>query len=129
MAYKKTLFEMQKGKQMQASGTWKATKAEDIAVKIVAAFFTVSVLAVLVSAFLGIKLILIPAIICLAVSFVGMFVVMFGIVFLKARKAPMEKHYYSVDYKYDGIKDELTDHGREISRDEFFGNTEPKQKP
>ena len=31
---------------------------------------------------------------------------MFGIVFLKSRKEPMEKHYYSVDYRYNGLTDE-----------------------
>ena len=84
-------------------------------------FFSVSVIAVLVSAFLHIEAILIPSILCLALSFAGMFVVLFGLVYLKSRKEPMEKHYYSVDYKYDGIKDESEDNGHEISQEEFYG--------
>ena len=120
MRYRKTLFEIQKGRRMHASGTWKATKKEDLLVKSVGLFFTLSVIAVLLSSFLKIKAVLIPSIICCAVSFVGMFAVMFGIVFLKSREKPMEKHYYSVDYKYNGIKDEESDNGYEISKEEFY---------
>ena len=120
MPYRKTLFEMQKGKRMHATGTWKATKKEDLLIKSVGALFTLSVIAVLLSSFLHIKAILIPSIICCAVSFVGLFVAMFGIVFLKNREKPMEKHYYSVDYKYNGITDEQIDNGYEITKEEFY---------
>ena len=81
-------------------------------------------IAVLLSSILRITAILIPSIICCAVSFVGMFVVMFGIIFLKSRKEPMEKHYYSVDYRYNGLTDEQTDNGYEISKEEFYGKKE-----
>ena len=124
MSYKKTLFEFQKGRQMHAAGTWKATKKEDLIIKLVGLFFSLSVIAVLLSSILRITAILIPSIICCAVSFVGMFVVMFGIVFLKSRKEPMEKHYYSVDYRYNGLTDEQTDNGYEISKEEFYGKKE-----
>ena len=120
MRYRKTLFEIQKGRRMHASGTWKATKKEDLLVKSVGLFFTLSVIAVLLSSFLKIKAFLILSIICCAVSFVGMFAVMFGIVFLKSREKPMEKHYYSVDYRYNGLTDEQTDNGYEISKEEFY---------
>ena len=121
MTFRKTLFEMRKGKQMHASGSWKVTKNEDLIIKVIGLFFSVSVIAVLLSSFLKNTAILIPAIICLAVSFVGLFVVLFGLVYLKSRKEPMEKHYYSVDYKYNGISGEQIDNGREISKEEFFG--------
>ena len=121
MAYRKTLFEFRKGREMHAAGTWKATKKEDLIIKSAGLFFSLSVIAVLLSSILQIKAILIPAIICCAVFFVGMFAVMFGIVFLKARKEPMDKHYYSVDYRYNGIKDEQIDNGYEISKEEFYG--------
>ena len=32
----------------------------------------------------------------------------------------MEEHYYSVDYKYNGITDKTEDRTQEISKDEFF---------
>ena len=120
MAYRKTLFEFRKGREMHASGTWKATKKEDLIIKSAGLFFSLSVIAVLLSSILQIKAILIPSIICCAVSFAGLFAVMFGIVFLKARKEPMDKHYYSVDYRYNGIKDEQIDNGYEISKEEFY---------
>ena len=123
MAYRKTLFEKRKGRHMEASGTWKATRQEDLLIKAVGLFFTVSVLAVLISSFFRISALLVPAIICLVISFIGMFAVMFGIVFLKARKEPMEKHYYADDYTYNGISRNASDNGREISREEFLGKT------
>ena len=121
MAFRKTLYEMQKGKQMHMSGTWKATRTEDLIVKISGAFFAISVIALLLSSFLQIEVLFLPALICTIVSFIGMFVVMFGIVFLKAQKEPMAKHYYDVDYRYNGIKGESKDNTREISKNEFYG--------
>lgn len=120
MAFRKTLFEMRKGSEMHASGSWKATKNEDLLIKVIGLVFSVSVIAVLLSSFLHITAVLIPSVICLAVSFAGLFVVMFGLVFIKSRKEPMEKHYYSVDHKYNGITGEPDDNTHEISKEEFF---------
>ena len=39
MNYRKTLFEIQKGRRMHASGTWKATKKEDLLIKSVGPLF------------------------------------------------------------------------------------------
>ena len=119
MAFRKTLYEFQKGKRMDASGSWKTTPREEVIIKVVAAFFALSVIAELLVTFLGINSLVLPVTICLAVSFIGMFVVMFGMVYLKSRKEPMEKHYYDVDYKYNGIKGETKDNTREISEEEF----------
>ncbi len=121
MAFRKTLLERRKGRQMHASGTWKTTRREDLIIKGTGLFFAASVITVLVSSFLHITALLVPAVICLDISFIGMFVVLFGIAFLKARKEPMEKHYYTVDYRYNGITGEAEDNGREISREEFLG--------
>ncbi|MBR4462610.1 MAG: hypothetical protein IKS51_08535 [Erysipelotrichaceae bacterium] len=122
MAFRKTLYEVQKGKQTHASGTWKATKTEDLIVKVTAVFFTVSVVMELIAAFFHIRSLILPVTICLVLSFIGLFVVMFGIVYLKSGKEPMEKHYYDVDYKYDGIKGEISDSTKEITKEEFYGN-------
>ena len=121
MKLRKTLYEMNKGKQMHEQGYYQATKTEDFLVKAVGLFFTLSVIMTLLSSFLDLNMILIPSVICLIVSFIGMFVVMFGIVFLKSRKEPLEKHYYDVDYRYDGVKGEVDDKSHEISKEEFFG--------
>ena len=112
---------MQKRKQMHAQGSWKATKSEDLLVKGMAVFFAFSVIATLLSSFLGIGAMMIPSAVCLVISFIGMFIVMFGIVFMKSRKEPLEKHYYDVDCRYDGIKGEVNDKSREISKEELFG--------
>ena len=119
MAFRKTLYEFRKGKQMQASGSWKTTPREDMIVKVVGVFFGVSAVAELLVSFLGIRSLILPVTICLAISFIGVFVVLFGLVYLKSRKEPMEKHYYDVDYEYNGIRDEMTDKTREISEEEF----------
>ncbi len=120
MAFRKTLYKFQKGKQMQANGSWKLNKKEDLAVKAISLCFAVSTLTFLLSSFFHIKILYLPSLICLVVSFIGMFVVMFGLVFLKARKEPMEKHYYDVDYKYNGIRNEVEDKTREITKEEFL---------
>ena len=119
MAFRKTLFEFQKGKRMHASGSWKTTPGEDVVIKVVAVFFALSVIAELLVTILGVSSLVLPVTVCLVISFIGMFVVMFGIVFLKSRKEPMEKHYYDVDYQYNGIKEETKDNTREISEEEF----------
>ena len=117
---KKTLFEFRKGKQMQASGSWRVTSGERRLINAVSVFFTVSVIAVLISAFARKGWFLAVSIVCCAVSFILMFVVMFGLVFKKARKEPMETHYYDVDYRYNGITGETEDKTVEISKDEFL---------
>lgn len=120
MAFRKSLYEVQKGKQMHASGSWKATPTEDLIIKAMGAFFALSVIAELIATIFQIRPLILPATVCLVISFIGMFVVLFGIVYLKSRKEPMEKHYYDVDYKYNGFKNEISDNTREISKDEFY---------
>ena len=124
---RKTLYEYRKGKQMHASGSWSVTSAERRLINAVAVFFSVSVIAVLVSGFVHRKWFLIASLICCAISFVLMFVVMFGLVFKKSRKEPMEAHYYDVDYRYDGISGETEDMTVEISKDEFLHGKENKE--
>ena len=121
MAIRKSLFEVQKGKQMRASGSWKVTRQEDLLIKAVGFIFAASVIVFLLSSFLEIRPLLLPSLIYLIVSFMGMFVVLFGLVYRKSRKEPMEKHYYDVDYRYDGIRNEVNDRTREISKEEFHG--------
>jgi len=124
---RKTLYEYQKGKQMHASGSWSVTSAERRLINAVAVFFSVSVIAVLVSGFVHRKWFLIASLICCAISFVLMFVVMFGLVFKKSRKEPMEAHYYDVDYRYNGISGETKDETVEISKDEFLYGKENRE--
>ena len=124
---RKTLYEYQKGKQMHASGSWRVTSAERRLINAVAVFFAASVIAVLVSVFVHRKWFLIASIICCAISFVLMFAVLFGLVFKKSRKEPMEAHYYDVDYRYDGISGETEDATVEISKDEFLHGKENRE--
>ena len=121
---RKTLFERRKGKEMHASGSWRVTATEQKLINAVAVFFTISVIAVLVSAFVQKKWFLIASIICCAVAFVSMFVVLFGLVIRKSRQQPMETHYYDVDYRYNGFNGETDDKTREISKEEFVHGTE-----
>ena len=121
---RKTLFEYRKGKEMHASGSWSTTGAERKLIHVVSAFFAVSVIAVLISPLVRKGWFSAVSIICCAVSFIGMFVVLFGLVFIKARKEPMETHYYDVDYRYNGIKGEVTDNTVEISKEEFLHGKE-----
>ena len=124
---RKTLYEYQKGKQMHASGSWSVTSAERRLINAVAVFFAASVIAVLVSVFVHRRWFLIASIICCAVSFVLIFVVLFGLVFKKSRKEPMETHYYDVDYRYNGISGETEDKTVEISKDEFLHGKENRK--
>ena len=117
---KKTLYEHKKGKQMKASGSWSVTSAERRRINAVTIFFAVSVVAVLAGMFVRKLWVLIPAIVCCAISFILMFVVMFGMVFKKSREQPMETHYYNVDYTYNGVTGETDDKTRETSKDEFL---------
>ena len=125
---RKTLYERQKGRQMRASGSWKATQGEQRLVNAVAVFFAVSVIAVLTSPFIHKKWFLILSVVCCAVAFISMFVVLFGIVIRKSRQEPMEMHYFDVDYRYDGIKGETDDKTREITKEEFLYGGEKEQK-
>ena len=117
---RKTLYEHQRGKQMHASGQWSLTKAEQRLIYAVGAFFAISVISVLAGAFSGKSRFLTAAIICCVISFIAVFAVMFGVVIRKSRKQPMEKHYYDVDYTYNGITNETEDKTREITREEFI---------
>ena len=117
---RKTLYERRKGKQMHASGSWSVTSAERRLINAVAVFFSVSVIAVLASVFVHTGWFLTASIICCVISFVLMFVVLFGLVFKKSREQPMETHYYDVDYRYNGISGETEDRTKEISKDEFL---------
>lgn len=117
---RKILYERRKGKQMHASGSWKASAAEQKLINAVTVFFTVSVLAVLISSLLQKKWFMIISIICCAVAFISMFAVLFGLVFKKSRQQPMETHYYDVDYRYNALKGETDDRTREISKEEFL---------
>lgn len=113
---RKTLYERRKGKVMHASGSWRVTSSERMLINVVSVFFIVSVIAVLASVFVEKKWFLIASIVCCAISFVMIFVVLFGLVFKKSRKQPMETHYYNVDYKYNGITGEIQDKSTEIDQ-------------
>ena len=117
---RKTLYERRKGKQMHASGTWSVTPGEQKLVNAVAVFFAVSVIAVLISAFVRQRWFLIASVICCAISFILIFVVLFGLVFKKSKEKPMETHYYDVDYRYNGISGQTEDNTVEISKYEFL---------
>ena len=121
---KKRLYERRKGKQMHASGTWTVTSAERRLINAVGVFFAVSVIAVIISALVQKLWFVIASVVCCAVSFVLMFVVLFGLVFKKSREEPMETHYYDVDYTYNGITGRTEDKTLEISKEEFFHGKE-----
>ena len=121
---RKTLYEYQKGKQMHASGSWSVTSAERRLINAVAVFFTISVIAVLASGFVHRRWFLIASIVCCALSFVLMFAVLFGLVFKKSRKEPVEVHYYDVEYRYNGISGKTEDETVEISKDGFLHGKE-----
>ena len=59
-SYQEAVKWFQKGRQMHAAGTWKATKKEDLIIKLAGLFFSLSVIAVLLSSILRITAILIP---------------------------------------------------------------------
>ena len=125
---RKTLYERQKGKQMHASGSWSVTSVERKLINAVAFFFAISVIAVLVSGFVHRRWFLIASIISCAISFIMMFVVLFGLVFKKSREKPMETHYYDVDFKYNGITGQTEDQTTEISKDAFLHGKEITNK-
>ena len=116
---KKTLYEHQEGKQMHASGQWSLTKAEQRLIYAVGAIFALSVICVLGGAYAGKSRFLTVSIVCCVISFIALFALLFAVVIRKSKKQPMEKHYYDVDYTYNGITGETDDKTREISREEF----------
>ena len=117
---KKTLYEHWEGRQMHASGSWKTTKVEQMLIYTVGFFFAVSIIAVLISPLIHKKWFLIASIVCCVLSFVLMFLVLFGIVFKNSKEQPLEKHYYDVDFTYDGITGETENNVIEISKEEFL---------
>ena len=120
---KKTLYERRKGKEFKASGSWKLDKREDITIKVIGMIFGAHIILALLFMFLGKK----AGIYFFVLTFVWMFVMMgymFYLVLRKHKEEPMETHYYDVDYKYDGIKNEITDNTKEISAEEFHGKKE-----
>ncbi len=118
---KKTLFERRVGKEFHAEGTYKATPQEDRTIKILACLFAVfCVLAIVSPFFLSARLTILFFILTFVFAF-AMGGYMFYLVWKKSRQDPMEKHYYNVDYKYNGITGETEDKTREITREEFRG--------
>lgn len=99
----KTLYERRKGKEMRASGSWSVTGTERRMINAVGIFFAAGVIAVLVSPLIHRSWFTAASIVCCAVSFVLMFVVLFGLVIKKSREKPMEMHTYDVDYTYNAI--------------------------
>lgn len=119
------LFERRKGKEFHASGRWHVMKNEKRLIEIFGGMFFFGV-------FLGIMMILIyPGTLAYAVLGIGIlgaagsFISLFAIVLHKHNQAPMEAHYYDIDYKYNAINGQETDHTREISKEEFLGKSEP----
>lgn len=120
---KKTLYERRKGKEFKASGSWKVSRKEDIAIKILGTVFAVHVILALVLSFLKTK----AGVFFFAMTFVWMFTMMgymFFLVYRKHKEEPMETHYYDVDYTYNGFTGETADRTKEISADEFRGKKE-----
>lgn len=118
---RKTLYERKVGKEFQASGTWKATRQEDATIKILGCLFaSCCILALIFAFFQSARL----SVLFFILTFVFAFAMggyMFFIVWKKSREEPMEKHYYDVNYKYNGITGETDDRTKEITRDEFTG--------
>ena len=73
----KTLYERKKGKEMQASGEWAISDAEQRVVNVVSILFLISVIAFA------------------AVMFLTVFATLFLIVFRKNKEVPMDQHYYA----------------------------------
>ena len=119
-----TLYSRQKGKQMYASGSWRLTKREKILVYIACAFFAISVIDIR----MGIKGGLIPSIVCLVISVLSLFCVLFGLVHKKHKENPMDAHYYDIDYSYSARNGEVIDRTQEVSKEEFFGQNPEKSQ-
>ena len=115
------LYERRKGKELHASGSWKATEGEKRIIESFGymAFFGIFIGLIMLFIFPG-KL----ASIILAIGIigaVGTFVSLFAIVLHKHKQEPMEAHYYDTDYKYNAFTKEETDRSKEITKEEFFG--------
>lgn len=118
---KKTLYERKKGKEMQASGEWAISDAEQRVVNVVAILFLISVVAVLVTAMLPISRIFFGVSIAFAaVMFLTVFATLFLLVFRKNKEVPMDQHYYEVDETYNGITGEVRGETKEITKEEFY---------
>lgn len=100
------------------------TDAQNIVSKIVMWCFGAGIILLMIVSIFNIKSLERFAYIFSALSFAGLGIFSITVVIIQSRKEPMEAHYYGVDYKYDGIKDEVTDNDREISKEEFFGKKE-----
>ena len=118
---RKTLFERKVGKEFHAEGSWKATPGEDLTIKILGGLFAFCCIAALACPLLFPARI---AVIFFILTFVFGFAMggyMFFVVYKKSKQQPMEKHYYDVDYKYNGITGKVDDKTKEISQEEFLG--------
>lgn len=92
----KTLYERKKGKEMQASGEWAISDAEQRVVNVVSILFLISVVAIFVTAMLPISRIFLGVSIAFAaVMFLTVFATLFLIVFRKNKEVPMDQHYYA----------------------------------
>ncbi|MBR0342669.1 MAG: hypothetical protein IJH64_10595 [Oscillospiraceae bacterium] len=119
---KKTLYERKVGKEFRATGTYKATPQEDLTIKILGGLFAgCCIMALFFSFFFSARI----AVLFFILTFVFAFAMggyMFYVVWKKSRQEPMEKHYYDVNYKYNGITGETDDRTREITKEEFLGD-------
>lgn len=118
------LYTRRKGKEFHASGSWQTTKGERILIETLGYIFFFGV-------FLGLILLFIhPGMLAYMLLWIGVtgavgtFVSLFAIVFRKHKQAPMEAQYYDIDYKYNALTGEETDHTKEITKEEFFGKKE-----
>lgn len=117
----KTLYERKKGKEMQASGEWAISDAEQRVVNVVSILFFISVVAIFVTAMLPISRIFLGVSIAFAaVMFLTVFATLFLIVFRKNKEVPMDQHYYQVDETYNGITGEAREATKEITKEEFY---------
>lgn len=115
------LYKRRKGKEFHASGSWQATKGEKLLIETFGClfFFGVFVGMILLLFYPGkLAWILLGAGI---IGAIGTFISLFAIVFHKHKQEPMETHYCDTDYEYNAFTGEETDHGKEITREEFFG--------
>ena len=117
---------------MYASGSWRLTKREKILVYVACAFFAISATAVLIISVIdirmGIKGVLIPSIVCLVISVLSLFCVLFGLVHKKHKENPMDAHYYDIDYSYSAKNGEVIDRTQEVSKEVFFGQNSDKSQ-
>ena len=107
---------------MHASGSWEATPGEKKTIELLGGIFAFCAVAALVTSLpFGIHLERF-SLIFFILTFVFGFAMggyMFYVVWKKNKEQPMEKHYYNVNYKYNGITGEVDDKTEEISKEEF----------